>query len=122
MKLPKNPFLKFGEFLVKKTRLDQPGHGNRKLCQEINLLSAGKKDAVGHYYAEKIADTLLILTVMSAVSLLVFLTSDRGSRIVEDQRITRRQRRGIGGFCRGRIGDRTDYSDGAGTKIYRSAG
>ncbi len=89
MKLPKNPFLKFGEFLVKKTRLDQPGHGNRKLCQEINLLSAGKKDAVGHYYAEKIADTLLILTVMSAVSLLVFLTSDRGSRIVEDQRITR---------------------------------
>ena len=89
MKLPKNPFLRFGEFLVKKARLDQPGRGNRELCQEINLLSAGKKDAVSHYYAGKIADTLWILTVLSAVSLLVFLTSDRDSRVVEDQRLER---------------------------------
>lgn len=89
MKLPKNPFLRLGEFLVKKARLDQPGRGNRELCQEINLLSAGKKDAVSHYYAGKIADTLWILTVLSAVSLLVFLTSDRDSRVVEDQRLER---------------------------------
>lgn len=89
MKLPKNPFLKIGEFLVEKMGPDRLEKRNREISQELVSLATGNRDAIPRHYAEKIADTLLVLTVLSAVSLLVFLTMDRNSLIVENNRLER---------------------------------
>ena len=89
MKLPGNPFLKLGKLLVKKLGLDRPGKGNRELCQEITTLSAGRRDAISEYYAGKLADTMLVLAVLAGITLLAFLTTDRGSRVIEDPQLAR---------------------------------
>ncbi|MDO5344741.1 MAG: type II secretion system F family protein [Lachnospiraceae bacterium] len=89
MKMPENPFLKIGELLTERLQIGCRKEQNQGIAGELNTLSGGNAAEVKKYFAHKIADTLLVLTVMALVSLTVFLTVDRSSRIVENNELQR---------------------------------
>lgn len=89
MRKPENPFLRIGEFLAEKLTAQRGKEPDKGIAGELKLLSGGNRDAVDRYFAKKIADTLLVLTVMAAVSLAVFLTEGRGGDVVENNELQR---------------------------------
>ena len=89
MRKPENPFLRIGEFLAEKLTAQRGTEPDQGIAGELKLLSGGNRDAVDRYFAKKIADTLLVLTVMAAVSLAVFLTEGRGGDVVENNELQR---------------------------------
>lgn len=89
MRIPENPFLKVGEFLAKRLLPEGGKEPDKGIAGELKLLSGGKKEAVNRYFAKKIADTLLVLTVMAVASLAVFLTEGRGGKLVENNELQR---------------------------------
>ncbi|MDD2957340.1 MAG: type II secretion system F family protein [Lachnospiraceae bacterium] len=89
MKKIENPFLKIGEFLVRKWNAKGLGSGNQELRQELTALSAGGKNAEKEYYARKIADTLLVFVIGICISAVVLLTETQESRSVEKNELER---------------------------------
>lgn len=89
MRAPKNPLLKLGEYLTDKCRLASPEGKNRGLVGDLASLSGRKKQAGRSYYAKKIADCILLTTVMALASAGVYLTVDRTETVVEDNRLER---------------------------------
>ncbi len=59
------------------------------LTPELNALSAGKKGTVRAYYIRKTADTLLIITIMAAVSLASILYYSKQDHTVISNQLTR---------------------------------
>lgn len=88
MRIPGNPFLKAGEFLAERLEPEEQKEKNKGIVGELYLLSGGNRAKVRQYFVHKIADVLLIFTVMMCVSLLIFLTMDR-SRAVESNELQR---------------------------------
>ena len=89
MRRKENPFIKAGEFLVKKLRLTEPKAKNRELCMEIISLAAGDPKAVEKHYARKIGDPLFLFAVLGIIGGIMLLAMSREDRLVENQQLTR---------------------------------
>lgn len=85
----RNPFLRVGEFLTVKLKLEQAGKRNGALFQDLMALAPGNRDAIRQHYARKIADALLAAAVLAAVCLLVLTLSGSGSKPVKNGRLER---------------------------------
>lgn len=81
-----NLYLKAGYFLTGKLKLDQDRNSNRILHQELTALASGNPQMVTDYYAKKIGNTLLALTVFAVVVMMALLAGMfRGDAIVRRQ-------------------------------------
>lgn len=89
-----NLYQRAGYFLTKKLGLDKMGEKNRCLHQELTALASGNPRVVTDYYAKKLGDTLLVLTVFVLVLLAVIAFSHSGSREVKNNQLERPGYRG----------------------------